>query len=141
MSGGLPHLGSGGDDPGGPIVLNIGKLAVGQQAYYLDLARIEDYYTGRGEAPGRWLGALAPGLGLKGVVHSADLDALLDHRDPRTGERLSQARLPGFDLTFRAPKSVSVVYGLGEPGTVTGEVVAAHEAAVDAAIGYLERSA
>jgi hypothetical protein len=30
-------------------VLNIGKLAAGQQAYYLDLARVDDYYTGRGE--------------------------------------------------------------------------------------------
>ena len=41
-------------------MLNIGKLAVGQQAYHLDLARVDDYYTGKGEAPGRWLGALAP---------------------------------------------------------------------------------
>jgi conjugative relaxase-like TrwC/TraI family protein len=48
--------------------------------------------------------------------------------------------MPGFDLTFRAPKSVSILYGLGEAGAVTGEVVAAHEAAVDAAVGYLERT-
>jgi conjugative relaxase-like TrwC/TraI family protein len=121
-------------------VLNIGKLAAGQQRYYLDLARVEDYYTGRGEAPGRWFGALAPDLGLESVVEPADLTALLEHRNPATGEKLNQARMPGFDLTFRAPKSVSILYGLGEAGTVTGEVVAAHEAAVDAAIGYLERS-
>jgi conjugative relaxase-like TrwC/TraI family protein len=121
-------------------VLNIGKLAVGQQRYYLDLARVDDYYTGHGEAPGRWFGALAPDLGLEGVVDADDLTALLEHRNPATGEKLNRARMPGFDLTFRAPKSVSILYGLGEAGMVTGEVVAAHEAAVDAAIGYLERS-
>lgn len=123
------------------VVLNIGKLAAGQAAYYLDLARVDDYYTGRGEAPGRWLGALAPVLGLEGVVDAGDLTALLEHRNPVSGERLNQARMAGFDLTFRAPKSVSLLYGLGVPGAVTGEVVAAHEAAVDAAIGYLERNA
>jgi len=121
-------------------VLNIGKLAAGQQAYYLNLAHVDDYYTGKGEAPGRWFGALAPELGLDGIVDAADLGALLEHRNPATGEKLNQARMPGFDLTFRAPKSVSIVYGLGEAGAVTGEVVAAHEAAVDAAVGYLERN-
>ncbi|MFN8040319.1 MAG: MobF family relaxase [Acidimicrobiales bacterium] len=121
-------------------MLNIGKLAAGQQRYYLDLARLDDYYTGRGEAPGRWFGALAPELGLDGIVDAADLGALLEHRNPATGEKLNQARMPGFDLTFRAPKSVSILYGLGEAGAVTGEVVAAHEAAVDAAVGYLERN-
>ena len=49
--------------------------------------------------------------------------------------------MPGFDLTFRAPKSVSVLYALGDPDTVTAEVVAAHETAVDAAVAHLERSA
>lgn len=122
------------------LVLNIGKLATGQQRYYLDLARVDDYYTGKGEAPGRWFGALAPDLRLEGVVDAEDLTALLEHRNPATGEKLNQARMPGFDLTFRAPKSVSILYGLGEAGTVTGEVVAAHEAAVNAAIGYLERT-
>ena len=52
-------------------MLNIGKLAAGQQRYYLDLARVDDYYTGHGEAPGRWFGALAPDLGLEGVVDAA----------------------------------------------------------------------
>ena len=49
--------------------------------------------------------------------------------------------MPGFDLTFRAPKTVSLLYALGDPESVTAEVVAAHEAAVDAAVGYLERAA
>ena len=50
-------------------------------------------------------------------VDADDLHALLSGRDPRSGARLGQPHtVPGFDLTFRAPKSVSVLFGLGEPG-------------------------
>ncbi len=123
-------------------MLNIGKLAAGKAGYYLALASgVEDYYTGHGEPPGRWFGSGADQLGLAGTVTAEDLTSLLAGRDPGTGERLGRARMPGFDLTFRAPKTVSLLYALGDPETVTAEVVAAHEAAVDAAVGYLERSA
>lgn len=123
-------------------MLNIGKLAAGKAAYYLSLAAgAEDYYTGHGEPPGRWFGHGAELLGLDGTVTADDLTTILAGRAPGTDERLTRARMPGFDLTFRAPKSVSLLYGLGEAGTVTGQVVEAHEAAVDAAIGYLERAA
>src|SRR5205085_5486022 len=43
-----------------------------------------------------------------------------------------------FDLCFRAPKSVSVLAGLGDPDTVA-VVHRAHADAVDAALGFLER--
>lgn len=48
-------------------MLSIGKLAKGQEGYYLDaVARgVEDYYL-EGEAPGRWLGAGTALLGLSG---------------------------------------------------------------------------
>ena len=122
-------------------MLSIGKMAVGQQSYYLRLAAgVEDYYTGRGEAPGRWLGRGSPLLGLAGGVDRQDLTAVLEGRAPGDDmQRLTRARLPGLDFTFRAPTSVSLLYALAETSTVTGEVVAAHEAAVDAAVGYLER--
>jgi conjugative relaxase-like TrwC/TraI family protein len=45
-----------------------------------------------------------------------------------------------FDLTFSAPKSVSVLFAIGEP-TLAGALVEAHESAVSAALGYLEREA
>ncbi len=48
--------------------------------------------------------------------------------------------MAGFDLTFRAPKSVGVLFGIGEPEVVR-EIVQAHEAAVGEALGYLEREA
>src|SRR3546814_21000259 len=53
---------------GGRRVLSLGKLAPGQQEYYIDtVARgAEEYYTGAKEAPGQWVGAAAGRLGLEG---------------------------------------------------------------------------
>ena len=123
-------------------MLSIGKLAKGQEGYYLDaVARgVEDYYL-EGEAPGRWLGAGAALLGLAGEVDADALAAVLDGRDPTTDTRLRSSkggRIPGFDLTFRAPKSVSVVFGLAE-ADIAAVVAESHDLAVDAALGYLER--
>ena len=49
-------------------MLSIGKLALGQHRYYeQQVARGgDDYYSGRGEAPGEWIGAGAEALGLSG---------------------------------------------------------------------------
>jgi hypothetical protein len=50
------------------------------------------------------------------------------------------ARVPGFDLTFSAPKGVSLLFALGGP-RVSGVVLRAHAEAVRQAVGYLEREA
>jgi len=125
-------------------MLSIGKLVKGREGYYLDaVARgVEDYYL-EGEAPGRWLGAGTALLGLAGQVNADALAAVLDGCDPTTDTRLRSSkggRIPGFDLTFRAPKSVSVVFGLAE-ADIAAVVAEAHDLAVDAALGYLERHA
>lgn len=125
-------------------MLNIGKLAKGQQDYYLNsVARgVEDYYLGSAEAPGFWLGGGAADLRLEGEVLERELTRVLEGRDPATGERIShrhhKARMPGFDLTFRAPKSVSLLHALG-PKEASNEVMNAHDSAVTAALDYLER--
>ena len=51
-------------------MLSIGKLALGQQRYYEQQVAQgrDDYYSGRGEAPGEWAGAGAEELGLRGRV-------------------------------------------------------------------------
>src|SRR4051795_10935273 len=61
-------------------VLSIGKLGQGQANYYLESVAqgIEDYYTGAGEAPGRWLGSAARELGMGGEVEDDDLHAVLN---------------------------------------------------------------
>ena len=128
-------------------MLSLGKLAPGQQQYYLDtVARgAEEYYTGAREAPGRWTGASAPRVGVSGEVDGVQLGRLLDHVDPESGTyRLTGSRsvpvVAGFDATFCAPKSVSLLFALGS-GEVSNEVRSAHDAAQTAAFGVLEQAA
>lgn len=121
-------------------MLSVWKLAHGQESYYLDSVAkgVEDYYVG-GEAPGRWIASSDTALGLSGTVSPDDLRAVLSGRDPSTGTRLGQPHtVPGFDLTFRAPKSVSVLFGLGEI-EMARQVRDAHDRAVEAALEWAER--
>ncbi len=128
-------------------MLNVGKLAKGQESYYLNAVGrgAEDYYLGSGEAPGRWTGGGAKDLKLSGEVGADELRAVLGGLHPTTGAKLARRirpdRVPGFDLTFRAPKSVSLLHALSNDKSVRTEVREAHDAAVEAAVGYLERNA
>ena len=118
-------------------MLSLGKLAPGQQQYYLDtVARgAEEYYTGAREAPGAWTGRAAARLGLNGEVDAETLAHMLTHTDPTGTYRLTASRsvpvVAGFDATFCAPKSVSLLHALGRP-EVSNEVRNAHDAAVAA---------
>lgn len=123
-------------------MLNIGKLGAGGEAYYLETVAsgAEDYYLHPGEAPGFWLGAASRDLEFLGVVEPEALRAVLGATDPSSGEPLGPSparKVPGFDLTFRAPKSVSMLWGLADH-EVSEEVRRAHDAAVLAALNYLE---
>ncbi|MGH9164553.1 MAG: relaxase domain-containing protein, partial [Acidimicrobiales bacterium] len=71
-------------------VLNIGKLRVDAPEYYLGsvAATRGDYYAGRGEAPGRWMGSLAADLGLCGPVEREAFERLLAGLHPATGDEL-----------------------------------------------------
>lgn len=122
-------------------MLTIAKLGEGRARYYLATvaAGIEDYYAGHGEAPGTWRGAGARQLGLDGVVDGELLEGLLCGQLPGAESPVRGGkRTPGWDLTFAAPKSVSVLFGVAAPA-VASEVVAAHETAVAAGLDYLER--
>ncbi len=110
--------------------------------YYerVEFAR-DDYYGEAGAMPGRWVGREAGALGLAGLPERGDLETLLEGRSPRGGELLgvpSRRGNAGFDLTFTAPKSVSVLAAVGDE-RVCGAVRAAHEAGVAAALDHLER--
>jgi conjugative relaxase-like TrwC/TraI family protein len=129
-------------------VLSIGKLAAGPGAgrYYVDQVASgrEDYYAGEGEAPGRWTGAGSRALGLRGRVGDEELVRLLSGRDPRSGDLLGRELQPGdvagLDLTFRAPKSVSILFGVADEA-ISAQIRDGHEAAVAEALAYLEREA
>jgi conjugative relaxase-like TrwC/TraI family protein len=134
-------------------MVSIGKLAAGQAEYYLNQARgrvsvaaavasgVEDYYLDGSEPDGAWLGNGAAALGLRGKVEAGALNHVLAGRRPADGAALRlRGSVPGFDVTFSAPKSVSVIFGVAAP-EVRAAVVAAHERAVRQAFGYLENVA
>ena len=127
-------------------MLSIGKLTVEQSRYYeRQVAQgRDDYYSGRGESPGRWTGTGTEALRLGGRVDDDGFMALMEGRDPGTGGRLKRvggrSKVAALDLTFSAPKSVSVLFAIGEQALAAG-LVEAHESAVDAALSYLEREA
>jgi conjugative relaxase-like TrwC/TraI family protein len=117
-------------------VLSIGRIGggTGDPRYYIDNVAQgkEDYYSGRGESPGQWLGTAAASDGLTGPVDDEQFLGLL-------GAGTAQPRkVLGYDLTFSAPKSVSVLYGVGDR-TVSPVVREAHDRAVEEALGYIER--
>lgn len=79
----------------------------------------EDNYYASGSLDSRWMGEGAEKLGLKGEVACADMDAVRQGRLP-DGSDLSRMvdgvnkHRSGYDLTFSAPKSVSVMALVGE---------------------------
>ncbi|EFG2712415.1 TPA: conjugative transfer relaxase/helicase TraI [Escherichia coli O25b:H4-ST131] len=79
----------------------------------------EDNYYASGSLDSRWMGEGAEKLGLKGEVASTDMDAVRQGKLP-DGSDLSRMvngvnkHRSGYDLTFSAPKSVSVMALVGE---------------------------
>ncbi len=99
----------------------------------------------RCEPRGVWLGAAATELGLAGEVGDDSFLALMAGKDPRRpdrelGGRFGEKSVRGFDVTASAPKSVSVLFALGDRD-VRREVVASHDAAVVALQGWIETHA
>ncbi len=127
-------------------MLSIGRLgSSGGADYYLDKVanNVDDYYLGRGEAPGRWIGATSTQLGLVGQVDAEALRNLLAGRSAsgdHLGARLSQGRRPGYDLTFSAPKGVSLLGAFG-PDEVRVAISAAHDRAVESVLDHLSAEA
>ena len=131
---------------------SIGAAKGGGYARYLEGKTVQpergDYYLTPGgepaQAPGRWLASadtLAQ-LGIEGsVVDGPDFIALMEGRHPRNGGWLRQAgadgsRGGGIDVTFSAPKSVSVTWALGDEHE-RGVIEQAHRSAVDQAIEHM----
>jgi conjugative relaxase-like TrwC/TraI family protein len=66
---------------------------------------------------------------------------MFEGRHPDSGELLGRAHgrsaVPAFDVVLRPTKSVSILYGLGDPATGRA-VLAAHHAGLAEAVGYLD---
>ena len=127
-------------------MLTIGKIHAQNKGYFeSQIAQgRDDYYEGRGEAPGEWKGSAAQGIGLEGEVDGDEFNALLEARAP-DGRGLIAGNPGGssvlaYDLTFSAPKSVSMLFAIGAPEQVEA-VSSAHDEAVSDALRYLESEA
>jgi conjugative relaxase-like TrwC/TraI family protein len=70
----------------------------------------------------------------------AGFQAMFEGRHPATGELLGRPHgrnaVPGFDVVLRPTKSVSILYGLGDPATGRA-VLQAHHAGLAEAVAYL----
>jgi conjugative relaxase-like TrwC/TraI family protein len=134
---------------------SIGAAAARGYADYLESRTVApeqgDYYLGRdgapAEAPGRWLAdpsALARVGVAPGTVEPDELRALMEGRRPDVSDPVwlraagpDGTRAGGIDVTFSAPKSVSIAWALGDQRAA---LEAAHHAAVEAAVGHLRKT-
>lgn len=122
----------------------VATIAAGTSAGYY-LAQSE-YYLGGSEPPGTWISTGA-GFGITrgGTVERELFERLHAAIDPDGRTLLSNGggridRVPGYDMTFSAPKSVSVLWALGGP-ELRQRIEQAQAAAVEASIGILEKNA
>jgi len=119
------------------MVASVSALSsAGQAASYYEA---DDYYDEGGLAPSEWFGEAAKALNLQGEVDRENFAAILEGRI--AGKQLGTIReskiehRPGWDITFSAPKSVSIM------AEVAGDkrLIAAHGAAVKVALAHIER--
>lgn len=107
--------------------------------YYTE--RLPSYYLRSGEAPGVWWGRGAERLALSGQLEPDSFLAIMAGEVPVTGEQLGhrfgETSVRGFDATFSAPKSVSLLFAVGDE-SVRDHVVVAHERAVNGVLGWVE---
>jgi conjugative relaxase-like TrwC/TraI family protein len=147
-------------------VLNVAKLSPSGYEYYLlptpngtplreqwiaqqkGLARSQAQALGRSiatEDNGTWIGAGLGRAAFHDEVSEVEMQRLFTGKHPLTGDPLRSARdrnrvrIAAFDLTFCAPKSLSVVHALAQ-SPMARAVREAHELACQAALSYAEES-
>ena len=128
------------------MVASIGAVAAPSQgaSYY----ERDGYYAKDSPehlAASAWAGRGAAALGLRGPVDPDSFRAVLEGEVPdgsgtRLGRRTGDGEIrhrPGRDLTFSAPKSVSLAALIGGDARIVG----AHDRAVGRALGWFEKNA
>jgi hypothetical protein len=101
----------------GPTLLTVTALTDGEYLLSSVALGIDEYYAGVGEAPGVWFGQWSAELAVEGMVEADQWRALIDGTHPVSGRPLQvglrERTVKAFDLTFSAPKSVSLLWALG----------------------------
>ncbi len=166
-------------------MLSIGKITSADYYTTLSSGTYEDYLSGAGEAPGRWLGqgltafaeaARAAGIEvpesvkagqtidergaewLRWTISQASADTVFppQRRPGRTQKdrekkenqaaqgkagKAAGAYVAAYDLTFSAPKGVSIIAELTDNADLRATIHGCHDRAVNAAIAYAEQVA
>ena len=121
-------------------MLSITNISAGQASHYYEK---DDYYakdSPEHKEASKWFGKGATTLGLNGQVEKDAFVAMLQGKLP-TGQQLGRIvegkidHAAGLDMTFSAPKSVSIL------SEIKGDtrLIAAHNKAVISALEYAER--
>ncbi|NEP19393.1 MAG: relaxase domain-containing protein [Leptolyngbya sp. SIO4C1] len=119
----------------------IASISVANNQNYL----MKSYYHGDLEKPGLWIGSGAKTLGLKGEVKETEMGNLWDGYSPDGERKLvqnagSSDRKKGDDITYSAPKSVSLAWAVADDDLKPELEAAQHRAVLDAN-QYLEENA
>jgi conjugative relaxase-like TrwC/TraI family protein len=71
------------------VALPVKALKAGQESYWLDqiACNREEYFSGRGESPGRFVGSAAQTSDLAGTASAEQVRAMFQGLDPATGEQ------------------------------------------------------
>jgi conjugative relaxase-like TrwC/TraI family protein len=109
-------------------------------AYYVE--QLPNYYLQSGEPRGLWHGEGAGMLGLRDEVEDEHFLAVMAGMDPvrpdrHLGRRYDDTSVRGFDVTASAPKSVSLMFALGDD-EVRRAVLDAHDTAVQTVTKWIE---
>lgn len=138
-------------------VLTIAKMHSQSVAYYEstvdDAPGPDGYYSEAGSAPAQaWVKSenaagyarllgVEQGQVLSGGEVASWFNKVTSPKGQKLGRALREDGVPGFDLTFCAPKSVSVLWGLSGRDQVRAIVDQAHSVAVSTALDYLNTHA
>jgi len=115
-----------------------------EESKALPFEGLHQYLAGGGQSFGVWRGRAADDLGLSGAVQREHLLRILDAKHPFSEHQLAtkhaESKNVAFDVTYSVPKSVSLLYALGD-APVRAAVLQALRAGADAAHEYLEEHA
>ena len=130
-------------------MLSVAKLSVRNLDYYIELAQ-DNYYERSSSEAGRWWGRGAEELELDELVRPEVLRNVFRGFSPDGSQALVQnagrldgprARRAGFDLTFSAPKDLSILFAATTSEQERARLIAIHERGVDLALEQLEKLA
>ena len=116
------------------------KSVSAAKSYYSTGLEQGDYYAQEAGA-GLWFGKAAEILGLNGEVSQEEFHALCDNLHPGTGKKLNPrnnaVRTVGYDMTFSAPKSISILHGVYDDD----RILASFQKAVRETMRHIEADA